>query len=91
MDILSQIFFFYFIADIFADIFNETILDDKLTARQYIDTIIEQANGADPTGSWREFSDEEIFTDADVKNGSFRRLTPGLIDVCVIHYWLLVF
>ncbi|XP_037711150.1 glutactin [Drosophila subpulchrella] len=72
----------FMLRDIFADIFNETILDDKLTARQYIDTIIEQANGADPTGSWREFSDEEIFTDADVKNGSFRRLTPGLIDLC---------
>ncbi|XP_016979622.1 glutactin [Drosophila rhopaloa] len=72
----------FMLRDIFADIFNETILDDKMTGRQYIDTIIEQANGADPTGSWREFSDEEIFTEADVKNGSFRRLTPGLIDLC---------
>ncbi|KAH8410326.1 hypothetical protein KR009_012073 [Drosophila setifemur] len=68
--------------DIFADIFNETILDDKMSGRQYIDTVIEQANGADPTGSWSEFANEEIFTDADVNNGTFRRLTPGLIDLC---------
>ncbi|XP_039502201.1 glutactin [Drosophila santomea] len=72
----------FMLRDIFADIFNETILDDKLSGRQYIDTIIEQANGADPSGSWKEFSDEEIFTQADVRNGTFRRLTPGLIDLC---------
>ncbi|XP_052852044.1 LOW QUALITY PROTEIN: glutactin [Drosophila gunungcola] len=72
----------FMLRDIFADIFNETILDDKMSGRQYIDTIIEQANGADPSGSWKEFSDEEIFTDSDVKNGSFKRLTPGLIDLC---------
>lgn len=52
-----------------------------MTGQQYIDAIIEQANGADPTGSWREFAGEEIFTNADAKNGSFKRLTPGLIDV----------
>ncbi|XP_017022540.1 glutactin [Drosophila kikkawai] len=72
----------FMLRDIFSDIFNETILDDKMTGRQYIDTIIEQANGADPTGSWREFSDEEIFSEADVKNGTFKRLTSGLIDLC---------
>ncbi|KAH8260823.1 hypothetical protein KR038_003628 [Drosophila bunnanda] len=72
----------FMLRDIFADIFNETILDDKMTGRQYIDTIIEKANGADPTGSWREFSDEEIFSEADVKNGTFKRLTSGLIDLC---------
>ncbi|XP_017076015.2 glutactin [Drosophila eugracilis] len=72
----------FMLRDIFSDIFNETTLDDKMNGRQYIDTIIEQANGADPSGSWKEFADEEIFTAADVKNGSFKRLTPGLIDLC---------
>lgn len=56
-----------------------------MTGRQYIDTIIEQANGADPSGSWKEFSDEEIFTQNDVKNGTFKRLTPGLIDVSIVR------
>ncbi|KAH8249046.1 hypothetical protein KR032_005441 [Drosophila birchii] len=72
----------FMLRDIFSDVFNETVLDDKMTGRQYIDTIIEQANGADPTGSWREFSDEEIFSEDDVKNGTFKRLTSGLIDLC---------
>ncbi|KAH8283611.1 hypothetical protein KR018_009332 [Drosophila ironensis] len=72
----------FMLRDIFAETFNETILDDQMTGRQYIDNIIEQANGADPTGSWSEFAGEEIFTDADIKNGTFKRLTPGLIDLC---------
>ncbi|XP_026843478.1 glutactin [Drosophila persimilis] len=72
----------FMLRDIFADSFNETILDDKLTGRQYIETIIAQANGADPTGSWSDFADEEIFSVEDIKNGSFKRLTPGLIDLC---------
>ncbi|KAH8357917.1 hypothetical protein KR200_002212 [Drosophila serrata] len=79
---IYKLIFNFLFADIFADTFNETILDDKMTGRQYIDTIIEHANGADPTGSWREFSDEEIFSEADVKNGTFKRLTSGLIDLC---------
>ncbi|KAH8324823.1 hypothetical protein KR074_006948 [Drosophila pseudoananassae] len=72
----------FMMRDIFADIFNETIMDDQMTGQQYIDAIIEQANGADPTGSWKEFAGDEIFTQADTKNGSFKRLTPGLIDLC---------
>ncbi|EDW03514.1 glutactin [Drosophila grimshawi] len=72
----------FMMRDIFVDTFNESISDSKMDGPKYIDTIIEQVNGVDPSSSWREFADEYIFDEADVKNGSFRRLTPGLIDLC---------
>jgi len=70
-----------FIADIFVENLNETTYDAKMTGSKYIETIIEKINGEDPTGSWREFAEEYIFSEADIKNGSFKRMTPGLIDV----------
>lgn len=60
-------------------------MDPNIDGPKYIDTIIEQINGADPTSSWREFAEEYIFSEQDIKNGSFRRLTPGLIDVSGIE------
>lgn len=63
--------------------FNESTADPNMNGPKYIDTIIEQVNGADPTSSWREFAEEYIFSEQDIKNGSFRRLTPGLIDVSI--------
>lgn len=70
-----------FLLDIFVESFNESTVDPKMNGQKYIDTIIEQVNGADPTSSWREFAEEYIFSEQDIKNGSFRRLTPGFIDV----------
>lgn len=66
--------------------FNESTSDTQMTGARYIDTIIEQINGADPTSSWREFADEYIFSEEDIRNGSFKRLTPGLIDVSSPEY-----
>lgn len=70
-----------FLIDLFVDSFNESTTDDKMTGEKYIETIIQQINGADPTSSWREFAEEYIFSAEDIRNGSFKRLTPGLIDV----------
>ncbi|XP_030377163.1 glutactin [Scaptodrosophila lebanonensis] len=72
----------FMLRDIFIDTFNETILDDSMTGKQYIESIIEQTNGADPTGAWLKFAEEEIFSAEDLRNGSFKRLTPGLLDLC---------
>ncbi|EDW80417.1 uncharacterized protein Dwil_GK18668 [Drosophila willistoni] len=72
----------FLLRDIFVESFNESVAVDKLSGQEYIDTVIQQANGEDPTGSWRAFAAEEIFTATDIKNGSFKRLTPGLIDLC---------
>lgn len=67
--------------------FNESTVDPNIDGPKYIDTIIEQINGDDPTRSWREFAEEYIFSEQDIKNGSFRRLTPGLIDVSRVWVW----
>ncbi|XP_060664271.1 LOW QUALITY PROTEIN: glutactin [Drosophila nasuta] len=72
----------FMMRDIFVENLNESTSNAKMTGAKYIDTIIEQINGDDPTGSWREFAEEYIFSEADIKNGSFKRLTPGLIDLC---------
>ncbi|ALC39825.1 CG9289 [Drosophila busckii] len=72
----------FMMRDIFVESFNESTSDAKLSGAQYIETIIAQTNGADPTNSWREFAKEYIFSEADIKQGSFKRLTPGLIDLC---------
>ncbi|KAL7739779.1 hypothetical protein ACLKA6_018025 [Drosophila palustris] len=72
----------FMMRDIFVESLNETTTDTRMTGPKYIDTIIKQINGEDPTGSWREFAEEYIFSEADIKNGSFKRLTPGLIDLC---------
>ncbi|XP_036325556.1 glutactin [Rhagoletis pomonella] len=71
----------FILKDIFIDNFNETIIDDQLDGIGYIDHIISQTNGADPAGSWMKFAQEEIFTGEDIKNGSFQKLLPGLIDM----------
>ncbi|KAH8376676.1 hypothetical protein KR093_000734 [Drosophila rubida] len=72
----------FMMRDIFVENLNESTSDAKMTGAKYIDTIIEQINGDDPSGSWREFAEEYIFSEAEIKNGSFKRLTPGLIDLC---------
>ncbi|EDW63755.1 glutactin [Drosophila virilis] len=72
----------FMMRDLFVESFNESTSDPQMTGAKYIDTIIEQINGADPTSSWREFADEYIFSEEDIRNGSFKRLTPGLIDLC---------
>ncbi|XP_053956885.1 glutactin [Anastrepha ludens] len=72
----------FLLKDIYIDNFNETIIDDKLDGIGYIDHIIAQSNGADPTGAWKKFAIEEIFTPGEIKNGSFYTLVPGLIDMC---------
>lgn len=64
------------------DNFNETIVDDKFNGLSYIEHIIAQTNGADPAEAWLKFAKEEIFSEDDIKNGSFYRMIPGLIDVC---------
>ncbi|XP_067647503.1 glutactin [Eurosta solidaginis] len=74
----------FILKDIFIDNFNETIIDDKLDGMGYIDHIISQTNGADPTGAWRKYAQEEIFTAEEITNGSFYKLVPGLIDMCSI-------
>lgn len=76
-------YYLIFLLDIFVESFNESTADPNMNGPKYIDTIIEQVNGADPTSSWREFAEEYIFSEQDIKNGSFRRLTPGLIDVSI--------
>lgn len=53
----------------------------------YIDHIIAQTNGADPTGAWRKFAQDVVFTDEEIKNGSFYKLVPGLIDVSTDIYF----
>lgn len=53
----------------------------------YIDHIIAQTNGVDPTGVWRKFAREVVFTDEEIKNGSFYKLVPGLIDVRIDIYF----
>lgn len=50
----------------------------------YIEHIISQTNGADPTGAWKKYAEEEVFTAQQLKNGTFYELTPGLIDVSSI-------
>ncbi|XP_036229980.2 glutactin [Bactrocera oleae] len=72
----------FLLKDIYIDNFNETIIDDKLDGMGYIDHIIAQTNGVDPTGVWRKFAREVVFTDEEIKNGSFYKLVPGLIDMC---------
>ncbi|XP_023170924.2 glutactin [Drosophila hydei] len=72
----------FLMRDLFVDSFNESTTDDKMTGEKYIETIIQQINGADTTSSWREFAEEYIFSAEDIRNGSFKRLTPGLIDLC---------
>ncbi|XP_034473882.1 glutactin [Drosophila innubila] len=72
----------FMMRDIFVESLNESTSDAKMSGPKYIDTIIQQINGDDPTGSWREFAEEYIFSETDIKNGSFKRLTPGLIDLC---------
>ncbi|XP_002003701.4 glutactin [Drosophila mojavensis] len=72
----------FLMRDLFVDSFNESTSDAKMSGEKYIETIIQQINGADPTSSWREFAEEYIFSAEDIRNGSFKRLTPGLIDLC---------
>ncbi|XP_013111494.2 glutactin [Stomoxys calcitrans] len=68
--------------DIYIDSFNETIPDDQMNATDYVKQIIVETNGPDRSGAWMKFAKEEIFTEEQMKNGSFRCLTPGLIDLC---------
>ncbi|XP_039965263.1 glutactin [Bactrocera tryoni] len=72
----------FLLKDIYIDNFNETIIDDQLDGMGYIDHIIAQTNGDDPTGAWRKFARDVVFTNAEIKNGSFYKLVPGLIDLC---------
>lgn len=69
------------VTDIYIDNFNETIIDDQLDGLGYIDYIITQTNGVDPSSTWKKYAQEEIFKPADIKNGSFYKMVPGLIDV----------
>ncbi|XP_018786090.1 PREDICTED: glutactin [Bactrocera latifrons] len=72
----------FLLKDIYIDNFNETIIDDKLDGMGYIDHIIAQTNGDDPTGTWRKFARDVVFTNEEIQNGSFYKLVPGLIDLC---------
>lgn len=72
---------FFLPLDIFIDNFNETIVDDQMDANDYIKHIISETNGADPTGAWKKYAEEEVFTPEQMKNGTFLSLIPGLIDV----------
>ncbi|XP_011190175.1 glutactin [Zeugodacus cucurbitae] len=72
----------FMLKDIYIDNFNETIIDDQLDGMGYIDHIIAQTNGPDPTGVWRKFAQGVVFSAEDIKNGSFYKLVPGLIDMC---------
>ncbi|CAD7003218.1 glutactin-like [Ceratitis capitata] len=74
----------FMLKDIYVDNFNETIIDDQLDGLGYIEQIISQTNGPDPTGAWKKFALETIFTTEEIKNGSFYKLVPGLIDMCSI-------
>ncbi|KAI8122223.1 Glutactin [Lucilia cuprina] len=72
----------FILRDIYTDIFNETIIDDTMNGIDYINLIISQTNGADPTEAWKKFAEEEVFTPEIIKNGTFHAMTPGLIDLC---------
>ncbi|XP_061390778.1 glutactin [Musca vetustissima] len=72
----------YMMKDIFIDSFNETIVDDQLNATDYIKTIIGETNGPDSSGAWLKYALEEVFSARQLKNGSFYRMIPGLIDLC---------
>ncbi|XP_055856127.1 glutactin-like [Episyrphus balteatus] len=72
----------FLLNEIFVHNFNETILDDIFDANGYINYIIAQTNGADPTLAWKKFAENELFTKEQIKNGSFYGLLPGLIDMC---------
>lgn len=68
-------------AEIFEDNFNGTIPDDKFNADKYISHIIKQTNGDDPTGAWKNFAEADFFTEKELKDGTFKSMIPGLIDV----------
>ncbi|XP_075161051.1 glutactin [Haematobia irritans] len=68
--------------DIFIDSLNETILDDTWNTTDYVNQIILETNGPDRSGAWMKYAQEEVFTDKQMRNGSFRCLIPGLIDLC---------
>ncbi|KAM7354798.1 glutactin [Cochliomyia hominivorax] len=72
----------FILRDIYVDTFNETIIDDTMSGMDYINLVISQTNGADPTEAWKEYAKEEVFTPEIIKNGSFYVMTPGLIDLC---------
>ncbi|XP_055905442.1 glutactin-like [Eupeodes corollae] len=72
----------FILNEIFLNNFNETILDDVFDGYGYIDYIISQTNGADPTLAWKKFAETELFTTEKIKNGSFYGMLPGLIDMC---------
>ncbi|XP_037929623.1 glutactin-like [Teleopsis dalmanni] len=72
----------FILKDIYVDNFNESIIDDKLDGKGYIQYIITQTNGPDPTLAWQKFARDEIFTPAEINNGMFYTLIPGLVDMC---------
>ncbi|XP_065362194.1 glutactin [Calliphora vicina] len=72
----------FILRDIYTDNFNETIVDDTMNGMDYINLIISQTNGADPTDAWKKYAKEEVFTPEIIKNGTFHAMTPGLIDLC---------
>lgn len=74
----------FFCSDIFIDSFNETVVDDQLNGTDYIKHIISETNGPDRSGAWMKYALEEVFTAKQLKNGTFYRMAPGLIDVSCI-------
>lgn len=70
-----------FVVDIFIDNFNETIIDDEMNGTDYINLVITNTNGADPTEAWKKYAEEEVFKPEIIRNGSFYAMIPGLIDV----------
>ncbi|XP_055385266.1 glutactin [Condylostylus longicornis] len=72
----------FILRDLYEAHFNFSVPDDKLTGPQYLDYIIDQTNGEDPTGQWKKFAMKEFFTKEELDNGTFAVLLPGIIDMC---------
>lgn len=58
-----------------------------MSGMDYINLVISQTNGADPTEAWKKYAEDEVFPSEIIKNGSFYAMIPGLIDVShIISY-----